>query len=365
MDFGIMPQDCKLQNIEIGLNIAPPVRTKSILDKLIMHKREPFKWFSVAGHLKQSIHGGKRPNLIFKCYDKAKQYDIPTQLMRIELKYPRMERLNEKGLFNLADLLKPEVRDSLHNLLLQRWNEVLLPYNTGNKEYLSITYWQSLQTKYRNKYNREFKKVVQIEQDSGNDMRLNIANLLHQKWMFLNAPKNSQEVQIEHSNIRTIRTCLVTGIDITMQHKDSKYLSSKGIRYIYENDETTFLELYNKYLKGSRFQDASIKKQIKEMAVRIRVSNRKPKREAIKPVKEAILLPDEPRPERKNIGTQYLYLGDKLTDKGLINKLCYAVTRKDGKCIRGRGSMLVYFPGIGNTVVVGKKLRRTDKIKAK
>jgi hypothetical protein len=56
----------------------------------------------------------------------------------------------------------------------------------------------------------------------------------------------------------------------------------------------------------------------------------------------------------------YIYLGDRLTDQRYKNKLCRAVLRADGKCIRGRnGSMLVNFDGV--KVVVPARLLRKRK----
>jgi hypothetical protein len=55
---------------------------------------------------------------------------------------------------------------------------------------------------------------------------------------------------------------------------------------------------------------------------------------------------------------EYLYLGDRQTDVALKGKLCKAVRRADGKCIRGKnGSMLVEFAH-GKVVVVGRLLRK-------
>lgn len=55
---------------------------------------------------------------------------------------------------------------------------------------------------------------------------------------------------------------------------------------------------------------------------------------------------------------EYVYLGDKNTDSDFRGKVCSAVRRSDGKCIRGKnGSMLVSF-GESRTVVVGRLLRK-------
>lgn len=55
----------------------------------------------------------------------------------------------------------------------------------------------------------------------------------------------------------------------------------------------------------------------------------------------------------------YIYLGDRLTDPSLKDKICTAVERPDGKCIRGKnGSMLVIFKGGRKANVIGRLLRK-------
>lgn len=56
---------------------------------------------------------------------------------------------------------------------------------------------------------------------------------------------------------------------------------------------------------------------------------------------------------------RYLYLGDRLTDPALKGAPCNAVLRADGKCVRGRGAMLVLFAGeAAPRVVVARLLRK-------
>lgn len=56
---------------------------------------------------------------------------------------------------------------------------------------------------------------------------------------------------------------------------------------------------------------------------------------------------------------RYRYLGDKLTAPVLLNALCSAVPRADGKCIVGRGAMLVLFDGESSPrCVLRRRLRK-------
>lgn len=55
----------------------------------------------------------------------------------------------------------------------------------------------------------------------------------------------------------------------------------------------------------------------------------------------------------------YVYRGDRLTDPALRGKPCVAVLRPDGKCIRGRGTMLVQFDGEdAPRAVLARQLRK-------
>lgn len=58
---------------------------------------------------------------------------------------------------------------------------------------------------------------------------------------------------------------------------------------------------------------------------------------------------------------RYRYLGDNLTDRVLVNAQCVAVLRADGKCIVGRGAMLVQFDGEDSPrCVLRRRLRKVS-----
>ena len=54
----------------------------------------------------------------------------------------------------------------------------------------------------------------------------------------------------------------------------------------------------------------------------------------------------------------YIYLGDKLTDKKYKNKKCWAVLKPNGKCIRGKSKMLVEFNDNKKQLVIAYRLRK-------
>jgi hypothetical protein len=157
--FRLDPSLCRLQNIEFGVNIVPLGRSSQILKGLLVHKMVPFKRISLNNaDYYQALH----QQFIVKVYDKAIQYPKYTEhhgsLLRIELKYRTMNQLVKKmadaGLINgrrlfLSDLTNVQLWDSLGQILLQKWEEVLMYdftmnlKNVPNNIYAKTDKWQN------------------------------------------------------------------------------------------------------------------------------------------------------------------------------------------------------------------------------
>lgn len=58
---------------------------------------------------------------------------------------------------------------------------------------------------------------------------------------------------------------------------------------------------------------------------------------------------------------KYIYLGDRMTDPRWKGAECDPVLRADGKCITGRGAMLVRFSDGHPRVVIRRLLRKKHK----
>ncbi|WP_141248459.1 hypothetical protein [Flavobacterium sp. ACN6] len=156
--FGIDPEQCVLKCLEIGVNITPPIETNSILDNCFLHKTKPFEYQknSFEGKYKQVQHA----QYIIKIYNKtlhclSKGIKVETEIMRFEIKYTKMQKLNRLGIFTLQDLMNY----GLHNFkeeLLREWHNVLyyddsIQQNTlaANEEkvilkYSNPNYWTGL-----------------------------------------------------------------------------------------------------------------------------------------------------------------------------------------------------------------------------
>ena len=97
--FGINLKKCLLQNIEFGLNIEPGIEVKMILNHLMLHKCQNFE-SGFKGHYRQARH----TEYFVKAYNKSFQYELNKQVLRYELKFIKMRKINQLGIFTLEDI---------------------------------------------------------------------------------------------------------------------------------------------------------------------------------------------------------------------------------------------------------------------
>lgn len=199
--FGIEPQQFKLKCFEIGINITPPVTTNAIIDNCFLHKRHSFehKYNSYEGNYKQWKHS----QYIVKLYNKALHYiqqgfRIEEDIMRFEIKYSKMEKINKRGIYTLQDLINYGLQNFKKDLL-NEWQNILFFDNTIQIDplskklkyavlnYSNNNYWTGLiankQMKNYTYHNNQLKKI--INHNSKNVKRL-IYDIMSKKIDLLN-----------------------------------------------------------------------------------------------------------------------------------------------------------------------------------
>jgi hypothetical protein len=289
--FNIEPKQCILKCLEIGINITPPIPTNEILDNCFLHKTKPFehKHNSDEGNYKQWQHS----QYIIKLYNKALQYkkhfDIETEIMRFEIKYLKMQKLNERGIYSLQDL----VNHGLHNFkdeVLNEWQNVLFYDNTIQIDrlttklkravlrYSNNNYWIGLLANNQSKnfvyHKNQLKKITLKNSNKIQDLTTEI---MSKKIDFLNSKTiqidpltiKSKRIVLEYENEVKKRLCKVTGLNISMQKDNSNSLSHTGLKYYYKTDKKVFEQIKRQYL-SKRWLTADAQIQIKEIAHNIR-----------------------------------------------------------------------------------------------
>lgn len=126
------PSSVTVCNVETGVNIIPPMPTREVLARIIMHKG------ACPSHMKgaRTGHGIVLDHTAFgfKCYDKADQNGMDSALLRFEVVDRKMAAVKaaiwpdrkDRRTITLADLFDPSVLRALHTLALRRFDELLI-----------------------------------------------------------------------------------------------------------------------------------------------------------------------------------------------------------------------------------------------
>lgn len=284
--FNIVLENCIIKCLEVGINIIPPIPTNQILDYCFLHKTKPFesKFNSDEGKYKQVQHS----QYIIKIYNKAlhyttKDFTIEGEIMRFEIKYTKMQKLNERGIYNLKDLFEYGLQNFKVEVLTE-FNNILFYDNTIKSEskllvkYRNPLYWiELLSQKTNNLFNYHRKILKKITSTNSQNIQFQTAEIMNKKIDFLNS--NTTQIDpliilskhvVSHIQITSKNTlCKVTGFNISMQKNDSILLSHTGLKYYYKTDRKIFEQLKRKYL-SKQWSKANFETQIKEIAHNIR-----------------------------------------------------------------------------------------------
>ncbi len=281
--FDCRPKNLIFQNIEFGVNIRIPFNPKKILNGLLLHKGVSFE-FRLKGNYAQSMHS----LFIFKIYNKGIQYGMIDDILRVELKVTKMKEIEKSGIKTFADINEVTL-NRMTSLLLSRWNEILLYEFTIRKkeltkienqklsQYSNPRYWENeLKPNHRDRHKKRLRKITSQHSDN---IQSQIYQLIKEKCVMINRLPENRGCVINYSSyiegiITQItpvinKSCLITGLDISMQKKDSFLLSHTGLKYLYGMDRKLFEEVKQRFLY-KKYKDADFETQIREIAHCIR-----------------------------------------------------------------------------------------------
>lgn len=261
----INANEAQISTLEIGLNICTPFEvTPFIRRNIISYKGYPFNYYKPDRQGKCLGKYCDRPKQYsIKIYDKGLQFDLPENLMRFEQRFLKMQPLNKKGIKYLSDLQKLAKVNSLKEILLQAWNDVLifdlpghlndLPLKQPEKDLLNEgknpIFWEGLkQTVSRDQYKYQINKFKILVAKYGNNWRTVVQDLLKNEWKnllenFPNLPSGQNHflpeftIKIKGKNGERVftnekRKCLSCGNELNPAQKiNSKYCSAKYVGY--------------------------------------------------------------------------------------------------------------------------------------
>jgi hypothetical protein len=257
-DFEILPENLYIYTLEYGVNIKPPIKTKLILDNILMHRH-----IESANGLKDTkghYLPFKHDKYIIKVYDKAKQNRLKEDLLRFEIKETNWSEYRlEYGIKTLADFNKSDKKIFVDKLL-KKWEELIF-YDPTIKsldkwhKYSNVKFWRDVSKKQKSKHLKRLNHLIKTQSQN---IKGQISNIILE---------NIEGMQ--NSDLNKKRTCKLTGIDISNQRLDSSLLSHTGLKLLRDND----LKQYNfikKAFLSTNWMTSPEQKQIKEIAHNIR-----------------------------------------------------------------------------------------------
>lgn len=198
-ELGLKSEYCRLENIELGVNIQLPFDPNRFLQNLLFHRSVEFNKTISGSFYFQSA----KTEYIIKIYNKTAQYEkklkkiaqnanlktkqeqeetrflkasIEKQLnpntLRFEIKFLKMNILNNLGVIYLPDIFKPGIIRPLKNLLLKEFHEVYfydytidetkmkLPEINKLKDYRNPNYWLNLGKKDKYYHKKRFEEMT-------------------------------------------------------------------------------------------------------------------------------------------------------------------------------------------------------------
>jgi len=217
-----------------------------------------------------------------QCHERQ-QYQVDINTFRFEVKTKKHRKIKSLGITTAKDLLNIAKYPRLAEEVINEWQNVLLINLTPDlatlrrdevrfiKQSVKFDFWNDLITKkHRNTVRNNKNKYYNILKGKNNLHHLIKLQIIDKIYQLLNCANSPQETPINKGILKTKETalntingenaqleqtnrqCLVTGLRIDMQRKNSVYLSNAGLLWYYKNDIKTFLQLQNRFLTSEK-----------------------------------------------------------------------------------------------------------------
>lgn len=264
-------ENFKIINLEYGVNIIPVGNAEDYVNGTKFFGKKRFiipnkKWSS-----NKITETSLRKRI--KVYAKGLQnnfqdYDVDKNTIRVEVNSLKSNFINSLGIYSVFDLLNIEKYKNLFQSLLDQWDNVLLINPTLENKYADEDFWNEIVNhSNRNKFTLEKKKYyknISLKNNLHHEIKCKIIDKLifFSQCAFLphETPINtekfispeSNELQINGNNAHeceeSTKLCQVTGLNISMQETQSRYLSNTELELYYNTNPEINYDLCMEYL---------------------------------------------------------------------------------------------------------------------
>ena len=171
----ISPHICTLQNIEIGVNNVVTFAPFDFLKGVLYHRNDYSPTIKHGGNYIQFEHN----EYYIKLYNKGRQYELPNEVIRVEIKVMKMRKLIEAGIniSTLADINESTLKQAF-DLLYNEFNEVIY-YDYSLKtdglteakqrkvlEYQNKTFWEELDRQQKKNSRKQLSTLIEKHSDN-------------------------------------------------------------------------------------------------------------------------------------------------------------------------------------------------------
>ena len=290
----INPDD-NINVLEFGVNIKTPFDPSDLIKNLIAHRK---KQINKTIKPKMVYSSCEYTQNVFKIYNKGLQQGPEGSfILRIEAKYLKMENLFKNGL-KWSDLSKPETWFDLGTILKKKFSEVIY-YDPSidlkqipESDRLIIEkghnpiFWENLSGPHVSRIRKQYQNLIQKHGTLFNNLpqllNQEINEVVNSDRKLITKKDNSIFINSEtmvNSDILLYRQfsptplkgrfCMVTGISISCQKPESKFLCISGIRQLMKTDPEGFEKLKDQRL-NSKWLSYPLTVQFREIAHSIR-----------------------------------------------------------------------------------------------
>jgi hypothetical protein len=271
--FDCQSKQMIFQNIEFGINCQLDINIDLFIKGLLYHRATYFE-------LKfcRSYGEVKHQRFRIKIYNKGKQYKMQEPIIRLELSVNKMEEIEGIKL-NSFEELNITTLNLLNKALLKRLEEVMhYDYSIKKQElsksntrlvnlYSDPNYWlHTLKPKERYRQKERLKKITANHSDNIFDI---IKKELVKKCSILNRLSKIEECSIvNYSSIGLnilhsySKKCTITGIDLSLEKGNAKYIRTDTIKHLKKNNETKYFEICSLFLNNSNPHHTKFEKDI-------------------------------------------------------------------------------------------------------
>lgn len=177
--FGFNLDKLKIVNLEISVNLIPPIRSEVILKGIMFYKR--LNMFRSHVDSRRKLIECKGSNFYIKLYDKKNLMKLLSQiieheLLKFEIKFMTHEKCRQIGIGLISDLKSNMLAQSIleaFNLVIK--NMYIYDYSidcvTENySDYSNNRFWENQNIKSRNTILHHKNNLMEISKEHGNDI---------------------------------------------------------------------------------------------------------------------------------------------------------------------------------------------------